>query len=317
MPEEIRTVLIAGAGIMGASLAQIFAREGYEVILFGHSEAGLSRADHMIRIAQRSQTDQGKITPEQSEKILSLIRPELSEDCFSGADFVLETVTENMEIKHALPKKISEAVSPDTVIATNTSGLSITKIAEAVKDPGRFAGMHFVNPPHLIPLVEIIAGEKSRPETLDMLYSLAGKIRHEPVKIYHDPRGFVLNRLQMAVVREACYCAEQGYASPEDIDKIMKCGLGMRYAAIGPFETMDFGNIETFYHIASYLNKDLCSDAGVPPAIEKLYREGHLGVKTGSGFYDYSGDKADRAMAARDEKFMRLSDCLFGEPSDR
>ncbi|MCR4710934.1 MAG: 3-hydroxyacyl-CoA dehydrogenase family protein [Clostridia bacterium] len=311
--EDIKTILIAGSGIMGSSFAQIFAREGYEVILYDIYEKALEQAVHMIEVGQQAQIEQNRISEEKSKELISRIHTTSSKDCFTKAEFVLEAVVERMDIKHAFWAELSEVISPEAILATNTSGLPVTRVAEAVKDPGRFAGMHWVNPPHLIPLVEVIAGEKSNQETIDVIYSLAQKIQQKPIRVYHDPQGFILNRLQYSVIREACNCVAKGYASLEDVDNVMKYGLGMRYAAIGPFETIDFGNIETFYNVATYLYKDLCNDTGVPPLLDKVYHEGKLGIKNGSGFYDYSGDKADKALARRDKMFIRLYNCLFGE----
>lgn len=311
--EDIKTILIAGSGIMGSSFAQIFAREGYDVILYDIVEPALESAKHMIEVGQKAQIEQGRISEKKSKELVSRISMTTSKDCFTKAEFVLEAIAEKMAIKHSFWAEVSNAVSPDTILATNTSGLSITEISEAVKGPERFAGMHWVNPPHLVPLVEVIAGEKSSEEVCDVIYALAEKIHQKPVRVYHDPAGFILNRLQYAVIREACNCVEKGYASLEDVDNVMKYGLGMRYAAIGPFETMDFGNIETFYNVAGYMMKELSNNPERPELLTKAFEEGKLGVKNGKGFYDYSGDKADKALARRDRMFMKLADCLFGD----
>ena len=171
-----------------------------------------------------------------------------------------------MEIKHAFFKELSEAAKPEAILCTNTSGMSITEIAKAVKDPSRFCGMHWVNPPHLIPLVEVIAGEQSSEEVLQVVYDVAESLHQKPVRVYKDPTGFILNRLQYACLREACHCVEMGYASLEDVDKVMKYGLGMRYSCIGPFETVDFGGIHIFNHVGSYMFDALCNDGGIDVA---------------------------------------------------
>jgi 3-hydroxybutyryl-CoA dehydrogenase len=311
--EDIKTILIAGSGIMGSSFAQIFAREGYDVILYDIVEPALESAKHMIEVGQKAQIEQGRISKEDSEKLIDRITMTTSKEYFGKVEFVLEAIAEKMPIKHSFWSEVSEAASPDAILATNTSGLSITEIGQAVKDPARFAGMHWVNPPHLVPLVEVIAGENSSDDVVDVIFALAEKIHQKPVHVYHDPAGFILNRLQYAVIREACNCVSKGYATVEDVDKVMKYGLGMRYAAIGPFETMDFGNIETFYNVSGYMMKELSNDPERPALIAEAFEAGKLGVKNGKGFYDYSGDKADKALAKRDRMFMKLADCLFGE----
>lgn len=308
--KDIHTVLIAGSGVMGASFAQIFARHNYQVILYDIVDTALEKAKHLITINQQAEIDQGNLTRAQSEDLLSRIRYTVSKDCFSQADFVLEAIAERMEIKHVFWSELSKAVREEAILATNTSGLSISEIGRAVWKPERFAGMHWVNPPHLIPLVEVIAGEKSAEETIKTVYDVALSLGQKPVKVHKDPPGFILNRLQYAVVREACHCVEQGYASIEDVDNVMKYGLGLRYAAIGPFETMDFGGLDIFNHVGSYLFDQLSKEGGVPRILKEAYEAGKYGVKNGCGFYDYSDGKGEKALAKRDAAFIRLSKCI-------
>lgn len=310
--KEIRTVMMAGAGVMGSSFAQLFAKCGYDVILYDISDASLLRAKKLIDINVETQVAEGSITPEKAQEMLSRITMTTSKDCFATIDFVLEATVENMELKHAFFKELSEVAKPDAVLCTNTSGMSITEIAKAVKDPSRFCGMHWVNPPHLIPLVEVIAGEQSSEEVLQVVYEVAESLNQKPVRVYKDPTGFILNRLQYACLREACYCVEQGYASLEDVDNVMKYGLGMRYACIGPFETVDFGGIHIFNHVGSYMFDSLCNDGGVPKILKDAYEAGKLGVSNCDGFYDYSDGKDAEALARRDKAFIAVSKALYG-----
>ena len=311
--EGINKVLLAGAGAMGSSFAQIFAKTGYEVILYDIAEASIARAEKMISVNLETQVEQGSFSAEEAEKIKNRIFMTTSKERFSEADFVLEATAEKMEVKHAIFSELSELVRPDIILCSNTSGMSITEIAKAVKNPERFAGMHWVNPPHLIPLVEVIAGEKSSQETLDVIYDVAVGLGQKPVRVYKDPTGFILNRLQYAVIREACHCVEMGYASMEDVDNVMKYGLGMRYACIGPFETIDFGGVHIFNHVGSYMFDALCNDGGVPKMLKEVYEQGRYGISTGAGFYDYSDGKDVKALDARDRKFIAVSKALLGD----
>jgi len=311
--EDIHTVVIAGAGIMGASFAQIFAENGFEVVLYDICEKALEAAQNMITINQKAEIKNNNISKEESEELVKKIHMTMSKEMFISADLVLEAVAEKMEIKHVFWKEISKLVRPDTVLTTNTSGLSISEISTVIQNPERFVGMHWVNPPHLIPLVEVVAGDFTSDKTVDFICSLAEYMHHKPVRVYHDPVGFIMNRLQYAVIREACNCVEKGYAKVDDVDSVMKYGLGMRYACIGPFETMDFGNIETFHNVAKYIYQDLDNEKHVPKLLENVYSEGKLGVKNGAGFYDYSGDKASKALMERDMKFIKISKCLFND----
>ena len=174
--------------------------------------------------------------------------------------------------------------------------------------------MHWVNPPHLIPLVEVIAGEASADETLDILCDIAVSLEKKPVRVYKDPTGFILNRLQYAVVREAFHCVEMGYASMEDVDNVVKYGLGLRYACIGPFETIDFGGIDIFNKVGSYMFDALCNDGGLPRLLKEAYEEGKCGVKNCKGFYDYSDGKDQTALARRDAAFIAVCNALYGKP---
>lgn len=308
--KEIHQVLLAGAGVMGSSFAQIFSKHGYEVILYDISEASLEKAERLIKINLEAQVLAGSITAEESEAMLSRITMTTSKEYFSTIDFALEATVENMEIKHAFFKELSEAAKPEAILCTNTSGMSITEIAKAVKDRSRFCGMHWVNPPHLIPLVEVIAGEESSDEVLQVVYDVALSLQQKPVRVYKDPTGFILNRLQYACLREACHCVEMGYASLEDVDNVMKYGLGMRYACIGPFETVDFGGIHIFNHVGSYMFDALCNEGGVPKILKEAYEAGKLGVSNCNGFYDYSDGKDAKALAKRDAAFIAVANAL-------
>jgi 3-hydroxybutyryl-CoA dehydrogenase len=308
---EIKHIVIAGAGLMGASMAQIFAKYEYTVTLFDVFEAGIEKGKELIRINQMSSIEEGELTKEASIQVLANISYSMDVECFRNADYVIEAIVENMDVKKKFWSSVSEIVSEDTVLTTNTSGLSITAIGESVKNPERFAGMHWVNPPHIIPLVEVIAGDKTAEQTLDIVKEVAESIHKKPVLVKKDVNGFILNRLQFSVLREALYIVENGIASPEDVDNVMKYGLGMRYAAIGPFETVDLGGLDTFYKVGSYLFRELSDQKEVPDLLEKIYKNGDYGTKTGEGFYDYRNGKAEKAIEKRDKDFIKLSKCLY------
>lgn len=315
--ERIRRVVLAGSGVMGASFAQLFARHGFDVVLYDIAREALDKADGLIAVNQSAMVEQGSLSREESNRIRGKIGFTLDAEEFRRADFVLEAIAEKMPVKHAFWGKVSSLVADDVVLATNTSGLSITDIAAGVNIPERFAGMHWVNPPHLIPLVEVIAGGESDDKALAVIREMALKLGQKPVLVKKDPPGFVLNRLQYALLREAFHIVESGFASIEDVDNVMKYGLGMRYACIGPFETVDFGGIDTFNHVGGYMFGKLCNETGVPRLLREAFEAGKLGVKSGEGFYDYGGDKAEKAIARRDACFMNLAKCLFNKEDVR
>lgn len=305
-----KSVVMAGAGTMGASLAQVYAKAGYKTVVYDIADNCLERGRHLIEINEKTLVDEDIITAEESEKIMSLITFTTDKSCFSDCGLVVESIVENMDIKKNFWKEVSALVKDDTLLATNTSGLKISEIATAVKIPERFLGQHWLNPPHLLPLCEIIVGEKTSPETVSTMRKLVEDLGKSPV-VVKDINGFLINRLQFALLREAFYIVETGAATVEDIDTVLKAGLGMRYSVLGPFGTADFGGLDTFDHINSYLNESLCDSKEGSPLLRKMVEEGKLGVKSGEGFYDYSGDKADKAIAQRDKLFIELAKILY------
>ncbi|HPF18251.1 MAG TPA: 3-hydroxyacyl-CoA dehydrogenase family protein [Bacillota bacterium] len=309
--EKVKRIAIAGAGIMGSSIAQIFAQNGVSVILFDIETGFLDRSRALIDLNQKAMVLAEELTEETSRNLRSRISHTLDLSAFCEADFVIEAIVEQLDAKHALWAKISELVSDDAVLTSNTSGLSISKIAEAVKNPERFCGMHWINPPHIIPLVEVICGEKTNSETADTVLRIAESVGKKPILVKKDAPGFALNRIQFAVLREAMHIVESGIADMEDVDKVLKYGLGMRYACLGPFEVADLGGLDTFYRISQYLFKDLSDAKAVPDMLKDLTEEGALGVKSGRGFYDYSGGRGAEVISKRDADFIKIANMLY------
>lgn len=302
-------VVIAGAGTMGASLAQIFAQAGIQVTLWNRSQAGLDRAAALIRSNQSALVAAGRLSADDSNDLMERIVPTTEDACFPTASFLLESIAEDLTLKQDFFRRISTLVPVDCILTTNTSGLSISAIGSTVAEPGRFCGMHWINPPHLVPLVEVIQGTDTGDGTMDFVYALAQRLRKKPIRAKDLP-GFIMNRLQLALLREALALVDSGAATAEDVDAAVKYGLGLRYACVGPFETMDLGGVDIFCRIASYLLADLDDRKDTPPLLQTLTEQGACGVKSGHGFYDYSGEKAAAALENRDQKFIRVLDAL-------
>ncbi len=309
--DSIKKIVIAGAGIMGSSMAQVFAQAGYGVVLYDVTEEIIERSRRLIFLNQETAILEGNITKEESESIISRISYTTEKSCFIEADFVVEAIIENMEIKKAFWKEISGIVSENIILASNTSNLSLTEIATAVKNPERFAGMHWINPPHLVPLVEVVKAEKTLIETIEVIKEITIKIKKHPVVLMKDISGFIFNRIQFSVLREVLSIVESGAASIEDVDSVMKYGMGMRYACLGPFEIADLGGLDTFYYISQNIFGELSSRSDVPEFFEDMIKNKRYGVKTGSGFYDYSNGKDIQAIKNRDKKFIKIAKCLF------
>ena len=305
-----KKIVIAGAGVMGASLAQVYALAGYTVVLYDVIEAGIEKGKHLVDLNQETLVNEDIITKEQSENVYSKISYTMGKEDFKDCDLVLECIVERMDIKQSFWKEVSEMAREDILLATNTSGLSVTEMAKAVKNPERFMGQHWLNPPHLLPLCEIIKGDQTSDENIAKMRELVTELGKSPV-VVKDIQGFLINRIQFAVLREALYIVESGAATFEDIDTVLKAGMGLRYSVLGPFGVADHGGLDTFDHINSYLNAELCDAKEGNAMLHKMVEEGKLGVKSGAGFYDYSGDKADAAIKARDKAYIELAKVLY------
>lgn len=308
---NINKIVIAGAGTMGSSMAQIYAKYFDNVTLYNHREESLKKAEVRIKENVDTLVKSGNMTEQEADKLLGSLSYTTSMDCFKDCDFVAENLTENVEIKDTFYKELSDVVSDNSIITTNTSGLSINRLAQSVKKPERFIGMHWFNPPHLVPLIEIIKGDATTDEVAKDIYELSLKIDKKPVIVNKDVPGFAANRLQFAVLREALDLVKKGVVSPEGIDDVMKYGLGFRYACLGPLEVSDFGGLDTFYHISEYLMKYLCDDKEPPELLKQHFEAGEYGVKSAKGFYDYSDGRDRIATGERDEKFLKVYHALY------
>ena len=305
-PADIKKIGIAGAGIMGSGIAQIFARKGYEVVVIDIKEEFLENSRRLVNLFNTSLIEEELMDKEEAEKIVGNIKYSLDKNVFSDCDLIIEAIIEKLDVKQDFWKEVEEIARKDAIFATNTSGLSINGICEKLKDKTRFLGTHFWNPPHIIPLVELIKGNETSDETVNLVLELIKMIGKEPVVVKKDAPGFIGNRLQFAVFREALNIVESGIADIEDVDKAMKFGPGFRYPIIGPLETADLGGLDTFYYISSYLFNDL-SDAKEPNEILKeLIDKKELGVKTKKGFYDYSNGRDEEVIKKRDKMFFKM-----------
>ena len=314
--DSIQTVAVIGAGTMGAGIAGEFARLGCTVRLMDVNSDLVRRGLQHARHAARALVHAGRLTASRSRAALDRIHPTTALDAACDqVDLVVEAVSESLPLKQQLFRRVEALCPRHALLASNTSGLSITRIARGTKRPERVAGMHFWNPPHLVPLVEITKGRSTSDATARALLAVCRRMGKRPILVRHDIPGFVGNRLQFAVVREALHLLEQGVASAEDIDTAMTAGPGLRYGLLGPLRTADLGGLDVFHAISGYLFPEL-SAAGKPSKLlASLVRQHKLGVKTGTGFYRYSPTDLRRILARRDRVLLGFSQVLKNQPS--
>lgn len=304
--QDIKKIGVAGGGTMGSGIAQIFAQYGYEVVVIDIAEKFLENTKRIILLNQKTLINEGLLTEEDAEEALKHISYSTDKNEFKDADLIVEAIIEKMEIKQNYWLEVEGLAKEDCIFATNTSGLSINGICSKLINKKRFIGMHWWNPPHIIPLIELIKADETSDETIQVLRELVDKIGKESVVVLKDVNGFIGNRIQFAVYREALKIVEEGIATVEDVDKAMKYGPGFRYPVLGPFETADLGGLDTFYYISSYLFNEL-SDVKEPTKLQKeLMDNNNLGVKAGKGWYDYSEGKGEKAMLRRDKNFYKM-----------
>lgn len=313
-PDSIKHIAIIGAGTMGAGIAGECARAGYTVSLLDRDLTIVQKGLDVMHKAQQALVQANRLTVDQANNASASITAttDLKTAC-EKANLVIEAASENLILKQELFAQLDTLCPPHTLLATNTSGLSITQIAKATKRPAQIAGLHFWNPPHLVPLVEVTRGEHTNETTAEILLSLCRKLGKKPILVKHDIPGFVGNRLQFAVMREALHLLNQGVATAEDIDTAMSSGPGLRYALLGPLRTADLGGLDVFLAISQYLFADLNADQKPSPVMEDLVTNGHLGAKSGEGFYPYSEQDLQEWTNRRDRVLMGFLNVLEQE----
>ncbi|MEE8355264.1 MAG: 3-hydroxyacyl-CoA dehydrogenase NAD-binding domain-containing protein [Candidatus Bathyarchaeia archaeon] len=286
MGTETERIAVLGAGVMGHGIAQIAAAAGFDVVIRDITQEFIDKARNGVEENLKRQVDKGRLTDEDARRILGKISFTLDlEVAVREADLIIEAIPERMELKKRVWAEVSGYAREDAILATNTSSLSISEIAEAVVRPERFVGMHFFNPPTIMRLVEVIPGKKTGRHAIETIISVSERLGKTPVEVKRDVVGFIVNRILVTYLNEAAKLLETGDYTKEQIDGAMQHEAGM---PLGPFMLSDLIGIDIVRHVLKVFEENLGPQYKPAESIENLFQEKNLGRKTGRGFYSYT-----------------------------
>jgi len=301
-------VALIGLGTMGPGIAATLTRAGMTVSAFDLSPEQRAKAPQSIKMATGVLTTLGMADRTAGEVT---IHADLAA-AVKGAELVIENVPEKLELKTQVIGEIDKLVSQDCVIASDTSGIPITKLQACNSAPGRVVGMHWSNPPHIIPIIEVVAGKETAPATVTWMTGFVKGLGLIPILVKKDVPGFVENRVLYAIMRECLALAENGVIDPADLDTCVKWGIGFKLAVIGPLELLDVAGLDIYQAVASYLNADLDKRGDVSPMITERIKRGDLGMKSGNGIYRYTPEQIQQLRMARAGKLVGVRKTLEG-----
>jgi 3-hydroxybutyryl-CoA dehydrogenase len=294
--EDISSIAVIGAGMIGPGIAQVFAVKNYQVCLQDIREEILLKAIENVRSNLSMMVRKGVALESEVDPIISRIKTTTNmAEAASEAQLVIEAVTENLELKQKVFQDLDRLCSPEAILATNTSVISITEIAAKARRRERILGTHFWNPPYIIPLVEVVKGKETSEETLETTYQLLRNAGKHPVKVMKDVPGFIANRLQHALWREAISIVEHGIADAATVDEAIKNSFAIRLPVLGPMENADMVGLDLVLSIHDYVLKYLESSPNPSPLLREKVKGGQLGFKTGQGFHTWSAEEAQKS----------------------
>ncbi|QQC66706.1 3-hydroxyacyl-CoA dehydrogenase family protein [Paraburkholderia ginsengisoli] len=281
------TIGVVGTGLMGVGIATQSALHGYRTIVHDVDPARLASVAPKAEAVLDELIDAGRIDATAKHAALARIETHAQLAVMASAQFVIEAIPEVLELKHRLYAALTALLADDAILASNTSGFPPDQLVAPLRAKERFVIAHFWNPPHMIPLVEVVPGTATAPEVTQRTADLMSAIGMEPVVLAKAIPGFVGNRLQFAVLREALNIVRSGAATPDVVDRVMKASLGRRWGIVGPLEGADMGGLDTFLDIASHLMPELAKDEDVLDLLREKVEAGRVGIRSGAGFYDW------------------------------
>ncbi|ANM76905.1 3-hydroxyacyl-CoA dehydrogenase family protein [Serratia marcescens] len=290
---------VLGAGLMGVGIATHFIRHGHEVLLYDPDPQRLEEAPAVASGILAELSDVGQFDNDERDAALARLRVTGDLNAVAHARLLIEAIPERLELKHALYEQLEGLIADDAVIASNTSGLPPDELAARMTHPQRLLIAHFWHPPHLIPLVEIVPGSATEPRHLAAVQALLGEMDLEAVLLERAAPGFVGNRLQFAVLREALHIVHSGIASAEVVDQVMRASLGRRYAMVGPLEAADMTGLPTVADIARHLFPELATGDEMMALVEQRLQRGDTGQRSGQGFYLWDEARRERIQRRR------------------
>jgi 3-hydroxyacyl-CoA dehydrogenase len=303
---ELNRATILGTGTMGPGMGAVLTRAGLDVTLHDISEDALTRAQGMVDVA-RGVLDRLEVpvTPGGSLRFES--DPAVATD---GAQILVEAIPERLELKQQVLGEIEGRLADDAIIASNTSGIPITRIAEGLAHPERVIGWHWSNPPHLIPMNEVINGERTAPEVTAAVQELTRRIGYHPVTLKKEVPGFVENRVLYAIMRECLALVDDGVIDVEGLDLCVKWGIGYKLAVVPPIQLLDMAGLDIYTAVASFLNADLSDEKGISKTATDLRDAGTLGIKSGRGFFEYTPERIAELQQQRGAALVAVRKAL-------
>ena len=303
---ELNRATILGTGTMGPGMAAVLARAGLQVTMFDVNPEALERAKGMVGVVagvldrlEVPVRDGGELHYESARSA-----------AVGGAELVIEAIPEKLELKRLVLGEIEPLIAAETIIASNTSGIRITEIAAELEHPERVIGWHWSNPPHLIPMNEVINGERTDAVVTAAIEDLTRRIGYHPVTLKKEVPGFVENRVLYAIMRECLALVDEGVIDVEGLDLCVKWGIGYKLAVVPPIQLLDMAGLDIYTSVASFLNADLSNESGISKTATDLRDAGRLGIKSGGGFFDYTPERIKELQAQRGAALVAVRKAL-------